>query len=387
MKLAHLGDIHLGFFQYDRVLPGGYNVREEDVALAFRRAIADVIAQRPDVVVFAGDLFHRVRPGNRAIVLFEEQLAALRTALPEAAVVIVAGDHDTPKLKETGFILNVAPHFGVHLATLEPLVVPVLGGTITAVPNAAIGAMPAPPAEPGQHVLVSHGDIAGYGAPAPERGLDPDALVRAGWAYVALGHYHVCVEVRPRVWYAGALEYTATDPWAEMRKQAELGLPGKGWLLVTLGDGAPVVEFRPIGPSRRYLDLEPIDATGLSVEQIDAALAERIGAIDLDGACVRLIVREIPRDYKRALNYKLIREWKARALNLNLDMRGPSNVGTKASRAQMHKTLDEYVETLLGQRELPAGMERTAFMERGMEYFRAAAAVGDPYAVGEERQS
>lgn len=380
MKIAHLADLHLGFRRYYRETPEGVNVREADVALAFQRAIADVIAQRPDVVLFAGDVCHRVRPPNAAIILLEDQLAELRRGLPDATIVMISGEHDTPRESETGFILPVARRFGVHLALLEPVVIPVPGGSITAVPNAAVTRMPLAPEGPGQHVLCSHGDIAGYGAPAPQRGLDPDALERAGWAYVALGHYHVSCAVRPRVWYAGALEYTSTDVWAELRKECELGLEGKGYLLVTLDTRTgPVVEYRPIGPARRHLDLDPLDATGLTPEQIDAALAERLNTIDIDGACVRLVVREIPRDYKRALNYGPIRQWKTRALDLHLDLRAPTGHHTPAARQQIHKTLDEFVETVLGQRELPPDMDRAAFVAQGMEYLRGAAAADDSY--------
>jgi len=383
MRVAHLADTHLGFRRYYRETADGTNVREADVALAFQRAIADVISQRPDVVLFAGDVCHRVRPPNAAIILLEDQLAVLRRELPDATIVMIAGDHDTPRENETGFILPVARRFGIHVALTEPMVIPVPGGSITAVPNAAVTRMPEPPAEPGHHVLCSHGDIAGYGAPAPQRALDPDRLEAAGWAYVALGHYHVSCAVRPRVWYAGSIEYTSTDVWAELRKECELGLPGKGYLLATLTRTGPVVEYRPIGPARRHLDLAPLDATGLGVEEINAALAERLDAIDIDGACVRLVVREIPRDYKRALNYGPIRQWKTRALDLHLDLRGPSTQGTPAARQQMHRTLDDFVATMLGQRELPPDIDRTAFVAKGMEYLKQASATDDSYAVGE----
>lgn len=387
MRLAHLADLHLGFRRYYRETPEGVNVREADVALAFQRATADVIAQRPDVVLFAGDVCHRVRPPNGAIILLEDQLAELRRALPDATIVMIAGDHDTPRENETGFILPVARRFGIHVALTEPLVIPVPGGSITAVPNAAVTRMPGPPAGPGQHVLCSHGDIAGYGAPAPQRGLDPDALERAGWAYVALGHYHVAVQVRPRVWYAGSIEYTSTDVWAELRKECELGVDGKGYLLVTLGAGLPDVLFRSIGPARRHVDLAELDASGLGVEQIDAALAERLDAIDIDGACVRLVVREIPRDYKRALNYGPIRQWKIRALDLHLDLRAPSAHHTPAVRQQMHKTLDDFVETMLGQRPLPPDMDRAAFVAKGMDYLKASAAADESYGSEAKHQA
>ncbi|MCU0621560.1 MAG: metallophosphoesterase [Gemmatimonadales bacterium] len=97
MKLAHLADPHLGIRQYHRLTPAGINQREADVANAFRAAIDDVIAVRPDAVVVAGDLFHAVRPSNAAIVFAFRQFQRLREALPAAPVVLIAGNHDTPR--------------------------------------------------------------------------------------------------------------------------------------------------------------------------------------------------------------------------------------------------------------------------------------------------
>ncbi len=97
MKLAHLADIHLGFRQHHRLTPQGINQREADVARAFRLVVDDVIDAAPDVVVIAGDLFNSVRPSNPAILHSFNQFRRLRLALPEAPVVIVAGNHDTPR--------------------------------------------------------------------------------------------------------------------------------------------------------------------------------------------------------------------------------------------------------------------------------------------------
>jgi DNA repair exonuclease SbcCD nuclease subunit len=59
VRIAHLADLHLGFRQYHRLTPGGINQREADVANAFRAAVDGLIAARPDVVLFAGDIFLR----------------------------------------------------------------------------------------------------------------------------------------------------------------------------------------------------------------------------------------------------------------------------------------------------------------------------------------
>src|ERR1041385_6792496 len=107
MKIAHLADLHLGFRQYYRQTPQGINQREADVAVAFRRTIDGVIAANPDLVLVAGDVFHSVRPGNPAILDAFNQFRRLREQLPAAPVVIIAGDHDTPRSVETGTILRL----------------------------------------------------------------------------------------------------------------------------------------------------------------------------------------------------------------------------------------------------------------------------------------
>ena len=115
MKLAHLADLHLGFRQYDRQTARGGNQREVDVADAFRRAVDDLVAQRPDLILLAGDIFHSVRPTNPAILFLFRELQRVRVALPETPVVLIAGNHDTPRSVETGTILRLYEALGVEV--------------------------------------------------------------------------------------------------------------------------------------------------------------------------------------------------------------------------------------------------------------------------------
>jgi len=107
MKLAHLADLHLGFRQFDRLTARGTNQREADVADAFRRAVDDLLEQQPDLILIAGDVFHSVRPANAAILFLFQQLQRVRTGLPDAPVVMIAGNHDTPRSIETSTILRL----------------------------------------------------------------------------------------------------------------------------------------------------------------------------------------------------------------------------------------------------------------------------------------
>src|SRR3954464_10337376 len=137
------------------------------MAHAFRSSIEGVIAASPDAVVIAGDLFHSVRPTNAAIVFAFRQLQQLREALPGVPVVLIAGNHDTPRSTETGSILRLFEELGVDVATDAPrrLVYPALDLSILAVPNSAvIGSERVPLVREGeQHrqVLVVHAEIEG----------------------------------------------------------------------------------------------------------------------------------------------------------------------------------------------------------------------------------
>src|SRR3954467_7982479 len=107
MRLVTPADIHLGFRQYQRQTPTGINQREADVAASLRRVIDTVIDLKPELVLVAGDVFHTVRPTNPAILHAFIEFSRLRQMLPETPVVMIAGNHDTPRTAETGCILRL----------------------------------------------------------------------------------------------------------------------------------------------------------------------------------------------------------------------------------------------------------------------------------------
>lgn len=378
MKLAHIADPHLGIRQYHRQTPAGINQREADVAHAFRRAMDGVIEARPDAVVVAGDLFHSVRPTNAAIVFAFRQFQRLHEALPGAPIVLIAGNHDTPRSTETGSILRLFEEVGVDVATDEArrLVYPALDLSILAVPHQALvgGARPSlrPDGAERHRVLVLHGEVEGV-FPADRSAAEyGGALVRlqelaaSEWSYVALGHYHVTHEVAPRAWYAGALEYVSPNLWGELVDDAEHGSRGKGWLLADLERGT--AERRPVPLARPILDLEPIEAEGLPAAAVNALIAGRVQAIagGVDDKIVRLRVRNIPRHVARELDHAAIRALKAAALHFHLDLRRPEINRTVGMGAPgRRQTLPELVRVYLEGRPLPAELDREAFVRLG----------------------
>lgn len=392
MRLAHLADLHLGFRQYARQTPQGINQREADVAGAFRHALDAVIASTPDVVLFAGDLFHSVRPTNAAILDAFNQFRRLRSALPKTPIIVIAGNHDTPRSVETGSILKLFEAVGgVSVASLDArrVALPELDTSVLCVPHAAWIGMPRPALEPDPsaryNVLVVHGEVAGilpHAGAAVEYGgavFEPRDLA-GGWDYVALGHYHVATRVAPNQWYAGSLEFVSTNPWGEARERGDTAAPGqKGWLDVRLEDAAaPQVKVHPVRAVRPVIDLEPIHAADLDAAAVDAAIAARARrAGGLDGAIVRQVVFDIARVTARDLDHAAIRELKTRALHYQLDLRRPAPARlVGVSGPGRRHTLPEIVDDYLTHRTLPPGLARERLVALGRRYLdevRAAA--------------
>lgn len=384
VKLAHLADLHLGFRQYHRQTANGLNQREADVARAFRRAVDDVIAAGPDAIIVAGDIFHSVRPTNPAILFAFHEFQRLREALPEAPLILLAGNHDTPRSTETGSLLELFEALGAEVVASQSrrLAYPALGLSVLAVPHAALVGSERPELRPAgaeaHQVLVLHGEVEGIfpaDRTAVEYGgaqLSPEELGNGGWSYVALGHYHVQREVAPRIWYSGALDYVSPNPWGELADERAHGIRGKGWLLVDLPSGA--VERRPVAPARRVIDLPPIDGEGRTAAELDRALAEAVGAIEGGHAdqVVRQVIRDVPRHIGREMNHVAIRGFKAEALHFQLDLRRPEShreigIGAPGRR----QTLPELVQDYFGRRLLPGDIDREAFVRTGTELMAA----------------
>ncbi len=379
MRIAHLADPHLGFRQHARLTARGHNQREADVGLAFTRAIDGVLAERPDAVIVAGDLFHAVRPTNSAILQAFREFARLRAALPDAPIILIAGNHDTPRSTDTVSIFGLFHDLGVHVAHQEArrFTFPALDLSVLAVPHQALFEQPRPglePAGPERHqVLVLHGETPGLfghdrSLAEPGGAFLSEADLAGAWSHVALGHYHVQHEVQPRIWYAGALEYVSPDPWSELREERRRGLDGKGWLLVDLDAGT--VGRRTFAAPRRVLDLPPLDASDLAAPELDRLLAEAVAAAPsgIADAVVRQVVRHVPRAVARELDHTAIRQWKARALHFHLDLRRPDKAAREVGMGAPgeRRTLAEALEGFLRGRALPAGVDRALFVTEGV---------------------
>jgi exonuclease SbcD len=389
MRLVHLADIHLGFRQYQRQTPTGMNQREADVGASLRRVIDAVIELRPDVVLIAGDVFHTVRPPNPAILHGFLQFSRLMQMLPDATVVMIAGNHDTPRTAETGCILGLFRGLGITVvdSVSKRISVPERDLMILAVPDMA---QDKPALEPDRtakyNVLLLHGEIEGV-LPKYGRELDrstmeitKEELGAEKWDYVALGHYHVYRSVAPNAFYSGSVDYTSTNPWGELAEEREAGTGGKGIIEYDLATRTH--KFHPLPPLRAWVDLAPLSGAGLSPAALDEAIHAALDNCEggIDEKIVRLVVRDVPRHILRDLDHKSLREYKRRALHFNLDTRRPEIVRPEKGQAAPGRraSLADTVRDKLRSRVLTENINREALVELGLHYLREADALAGP---------
>lgn len=362
--------------------PRGINQREYDVSRAFVRAIDRVIELAPDMVLVAGDVFHQVRPTNSAIIHAYMNFARLRAALPTTDVVIVAGNHDTPRSTETGSILGLFRTLGIHVVDGEArtLDFPDRDVSILAVPHVPTRPKLVPSGERRWNVLLMHAPVPDV---YPTRAIPPELLVNGipladlhddVWDYVALGEYHVYQNYGRRVFYSGSLEYTSHDSWGDLAEERERKIRGKGFIEHDLATGEHV--FHHVPGDRVLLDLLPISARGLTTEEVNAAIAGAVNRIKggIDEKIVRLVVRDIPRHVARQLDHKQIREFRKRALHFQLDTRKPDSIARQSSAGAPGRraTLEDLVRDKLRERVIPPDVDRDDLVDLGVQYLKDA---------------
>jgi exonuclease SbcD len=310
-RIVAISDAHLGRSHYHAVDGSGINQREADVAAAWHRAVAAALALDPDGVLILGDLFDSPRPSYRA---FREGARGLRT-LAEAGVPVLAisGNHDTPRLRESGSPYAVlADSFGtlrfVFRGALES--VDLLPGLrVHAVPQcrdddelgATIGEAAQARTADHLNLLVTHAAVTllsrryTYGD-VNELQVDLGTL-DAGFDRILLGHFHNFARVAPNAWYPGATE---TFNFGDLPKGDEPPVKGVAVLDTTTG----AVRHHPV-PGGRPLRSYAVDAYDRSAEEV-YRLVEAEAADDDEGAVVRVYVNRARPEIRRLLDRRVL---------------------------------------------------------------------------------
>ncbi|MEN3000244.1 MAG: DNA repair exonuclease [Armatimonadota bacterium] len=366
MRIAHLSDVHLGYRAYSRLTPQGINQREWDVLQAFREALRLAVEQQPDLIVITGDLFHSVRPPNYSLVHAYRLLSRLQQERHGAPLILIAGNHETPRSSESSSILRLFTHIPGVLVVEEKIESLTLG-TLHAlcIPSRGIHALQTTRIEPNPNaevnLLLLHGILEGLTSFAIERPVSRQQILNENWDYIALGDWHLYTPVAPNAIYAGATEFTSTNIWEEVGKP-------KGFVLydtATRQHQFLTIRTRPV------YDLPPIDARELTATEINHAIQERAESVDITHAIVRQRIYNLMPEQRTGLDGNLLRELRARALHYYLDLRmyrEARAISSTGEDGERRLTLVEEWREFARRYELPPGVEREAFIHLGVQY-------------------
>ena len=370
MRIAHIADPHLGYRAYNRITSQGINRREADVFKAFQSALAKVAEIQPDLILIAGDLFHIVRPSNLTIQHTFREFASLRSKT-DAPIVIIGGNHDSPRSADTGCILDLLANLpGIHIAHSEYVQVPLkkLDTSVFCLCHRALPHLFSLKIEPDpaskRNILLVHGTVEGVVRHAYDLyELRRAQVISDAWDYIAFGHYHCFTELAPNAFYAGSLEYTSTSIWSETSVE-------KGFIEYDL-DERKMIAFHKID-ARDVIDLRPIDAKDVTAADLNTMIERRVGGIPggHTDKIVRLVIENLPRGVQQDLDFAFVRAVRADALHFELQLRPPSRSGRTgdAREAGVSRPLEEEWDEFARVYDAPAGVDRDRLVSLGKDY-------------------
>ena len=258
MKIIHTADIHLGASPDPE-----YNwskERKEEIWDTFRSLIQKVGEENADLLLIAGDLFHR-QPLKSEL----KEVNDLFLQIPHTRVVLMAGNHDYMKkdsyYRDFTWNENVT-FFGsqklerVYLKKIRTYVYG-LSYESDEIQNALYDTC-APGKEAGFHILLAHG---GDEKHIP---IQFSKLASAGFDYVALGHIHKPRTFERGMAYAGTLEPVDRNDFGS-----------HGYMKVILTEGDSHIQFVPFA-KRSYIPLEICVHENMTQSELEAVVREDI---------------------------------------------------------------------------------------------------------------
>jgi len=370
MKVAAIGDAHLGRSYLPYTVDGGVNQREWDFERSFEAAVDLALQQRPDLLIWLGDIFDHPAPHYRSFRVAQKALATIRHhGMP---LVVISGNHDTPRLAGRGSpysaLADTFPevHFAHRLAYERFEVVTPNGALVVhAVPQmmsveATLDALEAASrARSTDHtnLLITHPRIKQVEPRHADINEIEVDLATLQSDLVLLGHYHFHAEVAAGIWYAGS---TDTFSFADD--------PDKPKGIVVLDTVTGRCRHVPMTGQRPLVTLDSVFALGLSPSELSGQVLARAVTVP-DGAVARLYLEGVDPEAYRLLDRQLVREAAARALDLRLEPQF-QDVSVPAELPRV-ETLGGQWDSWLAHQDL-TGLDRERVRELGRHYIEEA---------------
>jgi len=367
VKIVHLSDSHLGWRELHHTDAEGHNLREQDVYDAFAQAIDRALELEPALVVHSGDLFEGYHPFSAALGVALDQVERLRAA--GIGFVVIAGNHETPRVRAIAHPFSLLERFGVDAVHAEPRRLRFGDLAVTAVPHsndpeAMAGWIAAaePDADARFNVLIAHAGLEGLarvGAGEPGAVELPGELLEqvASFDYIALGHLHQLDRPRVNAVYPGSLERLSWGDQARRKGIVEVDLAAE-----PLDDAFLTVHEIEGRPRKR---LPALDAG--KVDDLTTAVSRLAKTKGLEGAIVKVPIANVSFERYGAIDRRRIGEAFAHCLHLELEpefVEAGSGLPQPAAPAELRDFLS---------RRVPSGIEAEVFVSRGETYMTRAA--------------
>jgi len=310
MKILHIADTHLGYSAYRKLTKDGMNQREIDINNSFKQIIDYAVKSKPDLILHAGDLFDSVRPTNRAITIALEQI--IRLSKEKIPFIVISGNHETPKLKETGNIFKIFDHLD-HIY-------PIYNNKYETIPlkigskKIIIHAVPHCQTKEGFldnlkkvktdssadfNVFMAHGAVTGikeFKMNEFNELFIPTKALSKDFDYIALGHYHKYTEIIENAFYSGSSDRLT---FAEVDGK-------KGCIEIELGSKTRY-KFIEIN-TRSMIDATPLNCSNLTIEEITKKIQERIRKIKPQDKIFRIRLEKISSHIYRGIDFNEIKK-------------------------------------------------------------------------------
>ena len=369
MRVLHLADTHLGYSAYRKTTEEGINQREIDIYDAFTQCIDYAVKTKPDLVLHAGDLFDSVRPTNRAITVALQQI--LRLSKEHIPFIVISGNHETPKLRETGNIFTIFEHldhvYPIHDNRYETVSLQPKNETVMihAIPQCQT------PKEfdinfkkitldnnIDYNILIAHGAVAGikeFKMNEFNELFIPVKNIHQDFDYIALGHYHMNIKLQENAFYAGSTEHLSfTDAGNQ-----------KGYLEINLGQKLKH-KFIPVN-TRIMVDVPPLDCVMLNAEQIVRKTKETILSIDPKGKIIRIRLENIPLHVQRGIDFHQLRTLSKTAIHFEIKSTSMKADETSLSEGYKMKSIADEFEKFLNTQPFS---EKQMLLKLGLSYIQ-----------------
>jgi DNA repair protein SbcD/Mre11 len=322
-RFIHFADAHIGYagnssryneFSSLRISKeiDGVNVRTLDLNKAYTQIIDLAIEHQVDAVVDAGDLFDQWGyKANSVFNFVQNQIKRLeKSNIPYIGII---GNHDLPKLKNKGtYLEGLSILDNTYLAYngyYESFELPFEEVVFHCVPSSFRQDIlddslnEVSPVEGKINIGVGHFGVSTIKHYAENSinslVIELDRLIAAEMDYFALGDYHEPTTFTDTIRYSGSIERLG---FGEINVKPQV-------LLVEIDKKTKKVKTTPIFLDvRPMVDLFPLDAKGLKIDEINDEIARRLTEQDLTEKIVRFRVKNLPKDYKRLIDVEKIKD-------------------------------------------------------------------------------